>query len=427
MPDSFEFSKIGQVLSQGTGIGELMDDLGRAFASGDPDIKMLGGGQPSLIPELDAVWHERWTEIGADKVALQKMLSIYDGPSGCGGFRTAVAGLLNREFGWDVAADNIAITPGGQSAFFYLFNMLAGPMPDGSSRKVLLPLVPEYIGYSDQGLQGNLFQAIKPTIEEIGDRQFKYHIDFDALEALPKGQIGAVCVSRPTNPSGNVLTNAEIDRLAAFAESRGVPLIIDNAYGAPFPGILFREIQPFWNSRTILTLSLSKLGLPGTRTGIVVAPLEIAAAISSMNAVVGLANNNIGQAITLPLIESGRLLKLSSEVIQPFYKEKSDAARSMVERSLPVDVPWRMHVSEGALFLWLWFPGLPISSKELYALLKEAGVLVVPGEYFFFGIGDDAWPHRRECIRISYAMDTETVETGIERIGEVVRNVFLKS
>jgi alanine-alpha-ketoisovalerate/valine-pyruvate aminotransferase len=35
-----------------------------------------------------------------------------------------------------------------------LFNLLAGRMPDGSRKKILLPLVPEYIGYSDQGIDG---------------------------------------------------------------------------------------------------------------------------------------------------------------------------------------------------------------------------------------------------------------------------------
>ena len=44
-----------------------------------------------------------------------------------------------------------------ESAFFYLFNMLAGEFSDGTMGRILLPLAPEYIGYADQGLvQGEL-------------------------------------------------------------------------------------------------------------------------------------------------------------------------------------------------------------------------------------------------------------------------------
>ena len=49
---SYEFSEFGRHLGCGSGIEELMDDLGHAMASGGPDLKMLGGGQPARIPEM---------------------------------------------------------------------------------------------------------------------------------------------------------------------------------------------------------------------------------------------------------------------------------------------------------------------------------------------------------------------------------------
>ena len=61
-------------------------------------------------------------------------------------------------------------------------------------------------------------------------------MDFDALESLPElkaGKIGAICCSRPTNPTGNVLTDGEMARLDTLAQEHGIPLIIDNAYGIP--------------------------------------------------------------------------------------------------------------------------------------------------------------------------------------------------
>jgi valine--pyruvate aminotransferase len=327
--------------------------------------------------------------------------------------------LFRREFGWPLGPENVAITSGGQTAFFFLFNTLAGEMPDGRRKKILLPLVPEYIGYANQGSCGDLFHAVPPKIEKTGPHEFKYRVDFDALEVTD--DIAAICVSRPTNPTGNVLTDEEIARLSALAKKHGIPLIIDNAYGAPFPNIIFTDAKPVWEEHIILTLSLSKIGLPGTRTGIVVAHPKIAAAMASMSAVVGLANPNIGQTIALPLVESGEILKIADETVKPFYVGKSRQAREFVAASFGEDFDYYVHRSEGALFLWLWFPGLPISSRELYERLKKRGVLIISGHYFFFGHDDESWRHRHECLRMTFTMDEGIVKRGIQAIGEEVR------
>ena len=419
---TFEFSNIGRRLATGSGIEELMDDLGHALASGGPDVRMLGGGQPARIPAVDAVWRRRLEELLDEPGGLDRALTSYDAPRGNPRFLAAVADLFRRSHGWNVGPENVAVTAGGQTAFFFLFNLLAGEMPDGRRKKILLPLVPEYIGYANQPASGDLFRAVRPRIEKTGPHEFKYRVDFDRLEVAD--DVAAICVSRPTNPTGNVLTDAEIARLSELAKAHGIPLIIDNAYGSPFPNILFTEAEPFWDEHVILTYSLSKIGLPGTRTGIVVAPPEIARALGSMSAIVGLANPNIGQQIVLPLLESGELLAIADEHVRPFYREKSRLALAAVEEAFGDAFPWRVHRSEGALFLWFWFPGLPIGSKELYERLKKRGVLVIPGHYFFFGHDDPAWRHRDECLRVSFAMDEAVVRDGLRVIAEEVAAAF---
>lgn len=399
-----------------------MDDLGHALASGGANVKMLGGGQPARIPEMNAVWCRRLEELAAEAGGIERAMTLYDPPRGNPRFLAAIATLFRKTFGWDLGPENIAVTTGGQTAFFLLFNLLAGRMPDGTRREILLPLVPEYIGYADQGIDGCLFRAVRPLIEKSGPHDFKYRVDFDHLAITP--DIAAICASRPTNPTGNVLTDGEIARLAALAKCHDIPLIIDNAYGAPFPGIIFEAAMPFWEPHVILTYSLSKIGLPGTRTGIVIGPPEIIRALASMNAIVGLANPSTGQQILLPLVESGEILRLSREVVMPFYQEKCRLARQAAAAAFGDGVEWFMHRSEGALFLWLWFPGLPVTSLELYQRLKQRGVLVVPGEYFFFGHDQPDWPHRDECIRVSYAMDEATVRDGLKIIAEEVRKAW---
>jgi valine--pyruvate aminotransferase len=172
---------------------------------------MLGGGQPAHIPELDARWRLRMHEMMAHGDDMEKVLGNYDPPRGNAAFLEALADMLRRELGWQVTADNCAVTAGGQTAFFFLFHLLAGEMADGRRKKILLPLVPEYIGYANQSVRGDLFQAHLPIIEHTGPNEFKYRIDFDTL--VVGDDIAAICVSRPTNPTGNVLTDDEIFRL----------------------------------------------------------------------------------------------------------------------------------------------------------------------------------------------------------------------
>jgi len=421
----WEFSTFGKNLCEGSGIGELMDDLGQALARGG-EMRMLGGGQPAHVPEMEAVWRRRMEEIMASEGGLEKMLGNYDVPAGNEAFRQALADLFRKEFGWDLSHENFAVTMGGQTAFFFLFNALAGSFPDGRRKKILLPLLPEYIGYANQAVGEDFFEALPAKVEKIGPHQFKYRVDFDALD--PGDEIAAICVSRPTNPSGNVLTDGEVEKLRVLAKKRGIPLIIDNAYGAPFPSVIFSEVEPVWDEDMILTLSLSKLGLPGTRTGIVMGSKEVCRAVASMTSIVGLANGNVGTEITRPLIESGEILRLSREVVKPFYQKRSAQAQAWLESSFGDRFPYFVHRSEGALFLWIWFEGLPIPTKELYQRLKMRGVLIVPGEYFFFGLAEGTdWKHTRECIRMTYTMEPAVVEEAIEIIAEEVERAFQES
>ena len=419
---NWELSEFGQRLCSGSGIGELMDDLGHALAKASGHVRMLGGGQPAHIAEMDALWRQRLAEITGSPGQLEHMLGNYEPPSGNLAFRQSLASLFRREFGWSIGAENVAITIGGQTAFFFLFNALAGRFRDGRQKEILLPLVPEYIGYANQSISGDLFRAVKPRIDLTGPHEFKYRVDFDSLAV--SDDVAAICLSRPTNPTGNVLTDEEIAHLSQLAVENQIPLIIDSAYGAPFPNVIFTEATPLWNQNIILTLSLSKIGLPGTRTGIVVASESTIQSLTSMTSIVGLSNTNVGQAIMRPLVESGEILRLSNEVVQPYYREKSRQALGWVREFFDDSLPYHIHRSEGALFLWMWFEGLPITSRQLYERLKARDVLVVPGNYFFFGTDDDDWRHRDECLRVTFTMPEADVRDGIRIIGEEVARAY---
>lgn len=413
------FSTLGQKLAGPSGIQELMDDCGAALTT-HPDMRMLGGGQPAAIPEVQAIWRQHMQALLEDGAALDRALLNYDPPGGNPLFREAFAGFLKQQCGWDVTRENIAVLPSSQSAFFLLFNLLAGDTPAGK-RRILFPLLPEYIGYANQALSEGQFTAVLPRIEQRAAHEIKYRVDFENLHITP--DIAAVCVSCPTNPTGNVLTQDEFTRLRDLTRQQGIPLMIDNAYGHPFPGVIHVGFRPAWEPGMIFSISLSKVGLPGVRTSVIVADPAVVKALSNMNAIVSLANGNLGQALLRPLLGDDRLLRLGKEVIRPFYQERSDFAKGVLAGALGEAVPWALHAQEGAFFLWLWLKDLPIPAAELYRRLKERKVLVIPGHYFAFGL-EQPWQHPHECVRLTYSQPRHIVQEGLEILADEVRGLY---
>ncbi|WP_299189273.1 valine--pyruvate transaminase [uncultured Psychrobacter sp.] len=453
-----KFSKFGQKFTQPTGISQLMDDLGDALKSDQP-VNMLGGGNPARIDAVNEVFLQTYQALGQDILNAERDASIkekhsdntalnsmsnYSNPQGDAAFIDALVEFFNRHYDWNLSADNIALTNGSQNAFFYLFNLFGGAFSDNKldehnsdeqtvDKSILLPLAPEYIGYSDVHVDGQHFMSVLPHIDEVShdgeEGFFKYRVDFEALENLPalkEGRIGAICCSRPTNPTGNVLTDEEMEHLAEIAKRYDVPLIIDNAYGMPFPNIIYSDVQLSWDDNTILCFSLSKIGLPGVRTGVIVAAPEVIAAVSAMNAVVNLAPTRFGAAIAKPLVENDRIKQLSDNDIKPFYQQQAKLAVRLLKEALG-DYPLMIHKPEGAIFFWLWFKDLPITTLELYERLKDKGTLIVPSQFFFPGVDVSDYQHAHECIRMSIAADEQTLTDGIAVIGEVVRELYDKA
>lgn len=321
----------------------------------------------------------------------------------------------------NISRENICLTNGSQFSFFLLFNLFAGEYTNGKKKKILFPLAPEYIGYTDLGLGDGLFQSYRSKIEFLDNHLFKYHIDFEALNITD--EIAAICVSRPTNPSSNVLTDEEIHKLHEIAIKHEIPLIIDNAYGNPFPGLIYTQAKLFYSPNTILCMSLSKLGLPGTRTGIVIAESKIIKALASLNAILNLSPNNLGFLLTSELLSNSEIIRISKDLVRPYYEKKVKLALETFHQALK-GLPYYIHKPEGAMFLWLYFPDLPGGSKLLYEKLKARGVLVVSGHYFFPGLEEDEWKHKQECIRVSYAQDDNMVQKGIQIIAEEVSKIY---
>ena len=120
--------------------------------------------------------------------------------------------------------------------------------------------------------------------------------------------------------------------------------------------------------------------------------------------------------------QSRKLIDLCRDIINPYYQRRRDEAIAQIKDQMH-DLPVRIHQPEGAIFLWLWFEGLPIDVQELYQRLKARNVLIIAGHHFFPGL-EAEWQHKHECIRMTYSSDSESVHEGIEIIADEVRRAF---
>ncbi len=126
------FSLFGEKFTRHAGITRLMEDLNDGLRT--PGAIMLGGGNPAQIPEMEAYFKQLLQEM-LEQGKLTDALCNYDGPQGKDALLKALAKMLRDELGWEIAPQNIALTNGSQSAFFYLFNLFAGRHADGSHRR----------------------------------------------------------------------------------------------------------------------------------------------------------------------------------------------------------------------------------------------------------------------------------------------------
>ena len=414
---SNRFTQFASRLLGETGTKLLTDDLGEVSSS--TRYINLGGGNPALIPEMAAIFRKSMLDLIASG-EFDKLIATYESPQGNRLFIRHVKEFLVDTLNWNINESNIVITNGSQSSFFMLFNLYAGLCADGVNRSVLLPMTPEYISYGDLLMTRDSLVSCLPQIDRLDDEFFKYSINFSQVKLTE--ETGVVCVSRPSNPSGNVVTNDEINRLSLMAQEVDVPLIIDSAYGQPFPQNLFKDVSLPLSLGTIHCFSLSKLGLAGLRTGIIVANESTVSALKCINAITNLSVNAVGSLLVDKLIKSKTILKLSREIIGPFYQKRRDTAIDLCRHYFR-DLEVFIHKPEGAFFLWLWIPNLPISAQQLYERIKSRGVLVIPGNHFFPGV-PDTWEHKNQCLRVSYVQEIEQVEKGVQIISDEIRKSF---
>lgn len=415
-------SRIGNEMSRLTGVRAIMKDIVETLrARAGQEFINLSAGNPLILPEVEQLWRDCTAELLASP-EFGEVVCRYGASQGYQPLIDAVVQDFNQRYGLNLSDRNILITPGSQSLYFYAANAFGGLTPEGDLKQIVLPLSPDYTGYGGVALIPEALLAYRPELEiDEAAHRFKYRPDFGQLSI--NQQTGCVLFSRPCNPTGNVLTDDEVRKIADLAATCDVPVLIDSAYAPPYPALNFTEMTPLFGGNILHCLSLSKAGLPGERIGIAIGDEQLIQVLECFQTNMCIHSSRYGQAIAARAIRSGALGHLATSIIRPFYQAKIKIVESTLDQTMPDDVPWFLHRGEGAIFAWLWLKDLPITDWEFYQQLKQVGVIVVPGNSFFPGLRED-WSHTRQCLRISLTGSDSELTTGMTRLAEVVRHVY---
>ena len=415
-------SKIGTQMSNLSGVRAIMKDIIETLAAGKGrEFINLSAGNPVILPEIEQMWRDYTHEL-LDSSDFGEVVCRYGSSQGYQPLIEAIVNDFNHRYGLNLTSRNVLITPGSQSLYFCATNAFGGHTVGGQMKSVVLPLSPDYTGYGGMAVVPESVVAYKPTLDiDAANHSFKYRPDFSQLQI--NEDTGCVLFSRPCNPTGNVLTNEEVEKIAALAANYDVPVLIDSAYAPPFPALNFTEMTPVFGENILHCMSLSKAGLPGERIGIALGSEKLVGVLESFQTNMCIHSSRYGQAIAAKAIASGRLADLATTVIRPYYQSKFAVLAEGLTKFMPKDLPWFLHKGEGAIFAWMWFQDLPITDWDLYQSLKEVGIIVVPGNSFFPGLRED-WAHKQQCIRISLTASDTDITTAMERLATVVTQVY---
>ena len=232
--------------------------------------------------------------------------------------------------------------------------------------------------------------------------------DLDELAEAVTGRTKMIAVCNPNNPTGRILTEAEMDAIVAAAERVGAWLLTDEVYSGA-ERLTDDETPSFWGryDKVLVQQSLSKAyGLPGLRLGWIVTKPELRDSLWRRQeyTVIG------------PSILSDRLAQIAlSPEKRPAILRRS---RDYVRRGFPVLQQWlagygdafSLAPPQAAAIAFVHYT-LAINSTELVErLIGEHSVLIVPGDHF----GLDHY------LRISFGLPHDYLRTGLERIGQLV-------
>jgi aminotransferase len=310
--------------------------------------------------------------------------------------RQAVAEKLIKENAIDVdPRTEVTITSGSQEAMLII---ALGFLNRGDEALILDPYYPAYF-------EDTLIAEATPVTVPLNESR-NYSVEVEALEEKITEKTKIIWMCNPCNPTGHVFSKWDLRNIAEVAQEHDLIVFADEIYEKlVYDGAKHMSIGslPGMEDRTITVNGFSKAyAMTGWRIGYVVAEKKLSETLRKLHYYAALCPNAISQKAAVAA------LKGPQDCVQEMLREYGRRRKLIIDKlnlikSIPYTVP------KGAFYVFPNFSAFEKSDEALaQRLLKEAGVVTVPGS----GFGMNGEGH----LRISYSISYKQVKEGMKRI-----------
>jgi aspartate aminotransferase len=331
--------------------------------------------------------------------AIEKNFSKYTAVAGTPAVRKAVVERHAADFGSNYTVEECVFTTGGKLA---LFNAVQVLVDHGD--EVILP-VPYWVSFKDI-IQ---YAGGKVVLVESDERE-DFRVTAKMIEAAITPKTKAIILNTPSNPSGAVVSPADLEAIVRLAHARGIYVLLDECYvyltftGAPVSGGTFTDCK----DHVVILGSLSKTyAMTGWRAGFALGPKQV---ISAMSKLQSQSTSN-----TASMVQQASIAALtSSQACVTEMRADYLKLRNQVLAGFKTIPGLTCTVPQGAFYVYpnvsafIGKGGVKSASDLASKLLTEAHVVVVPGEAF----------GTHEHVRLSYAVSADVVDEGVKRMRE---------
>lgn len=358
-------------------------------------------------PDFDTPAHIKAAGIQAIEVGKTK----YTAAAGTIELRKAIAAKLQADNGLTYAPEQIVVSNGAKQSLFNAFMVL---LDEGDE---VIVQAPYWVSYPEMIKLAGGVPVIVETTEATG---FKMTPAMIQAKLTPKTR--AINLNSPSNPTGAVYTRAELQAIADLAVEHDLVIVTDEMYEklvyAGAEHVSIAALGPEVYERTVTVNGHSKAyAMTGWRIGYAAAPAHVAKAMGDLQ------SQTTSGASSISQIAAVAGLTGTQEPIEAMRQEFDRRRQYMMERlnQLPgfrVDVEpvgaFYLFPNVSAVFGKSWRGRLIKDSDDLAALiLEQAQVGLVPGSGF--GAPD--------YLRLSYATSMERIQTGLDRIEQLLAEV----
>lgn len=367
------------------------------------DVVAFGAGEP----DFNTPAHIRQAAIQA----IENGETRYTPAAGTPALRQAVCDKLKRDNGLDYEPAQVIISNGAKHS---LINTFMAIVNEGD--EVIIP-APFWLSYSEMV---RIAGGVPVIIHTKKENQFM--LTKEELEAAYTEKTKAVVLTSPSNPTGQVMSRADLQMVADFAVSHDIFVISDEIYEKLIydeekQHISIASLGKEIYDRTIVINGVSKsYAMTGWRIGYAAAPLAVAKLMASLQSHMASNPNSIAQAATVAALNGPQ--DCVAEMCVEFKKRRDYIYER--EEAIPLLSALK---PQGAFYLFVdvsgtygkSYEGAVIQSAADFAsvLLDKKYVAVVPCADF--GMPD--------YIRMSYATSMELIKEGMDRIEAMVQEL----